>query len=259
MTTSDIRGRAAPYYDLNPQAPDDVGFYTRLVPSPTASVLELGCGTGRVLLPLAERCGYIQGIDQSEAMLDVCRDKLRRAKISEARARVAAGDISDFNLGRRFDFVIAPYRVLQNLETDAQLDGIFRCIHAHLLPGATCVLNVLKPKMDAAELRRAWATKQEALWWEREVEGGRVTAHERRGRVDPHRLIIYPELIWRRYQGETLVDETALQIPMRCYYPDEFTRLITDHGFRIIERFGGYAGEAYGDGPELVVRFEPAA
>jgi hypothetical protein len=43
---------------------------------------------------------------------------------------------------------------------------------------------------------------------------------------------------------------------MRCYYPDEFTALITKHGFRVIERWGGYAGEPYGEGMELIVRFE---
>ena len=41
-----------------------------------------------------------------------------------------------------------------------------------------------------------------------------------------------------------MVDEAVLKIPMRCYYPDEFSTLITEHGFRIIDRWGGYAGEA---------------
>ncbi|TMH85462.1 MAG: class I SAM-dependent methyltransferase, partial [Betaproteobacteria bacterium] len=67
--TSDIRANVAQYYDLNPEVPTDVGFYAALVPSPEASILELGCSTGRVLLPLAQRCGYVQGIDLSEAMV----------------------------------------------------------------------------------------------------------------------------------------------------------------------------------------------
>ena len=211
-----------------------------------------------MLLPLTQRCRYVEGIDRSEAMLQVCREKLRQAKIPEAKARVAVGDISEFTLGRTFELIIAPYRVLQNLETDSQLTQLFRCIHAHLSPGGSCVLNVFKPKLEREELRRAWSTIQETLYWEVAVEGGRVTCHERRGQIDPDRLILYPELIWRRYRGEALVDETTLKIPMRCYYPDEFAKLITDHGFRIIDRWGGYAGEAYGDGPEQVVRFETA-
>jgi hypothetical protein len=46
---------------------------------------------------------------------------------------------------------------------------------------------------------------------------------------------------------------------MRCYYPDDFIKLIREHGFTIIDRWGGYQGEAYGQGSELVVQFRLAA
>ncbi len=58
---TDIRAQAAKYYDLNPEAPDDIPFYKSLIPSPEVCMLELGCGTGRVLLPLAEVCGDLTG------------------------------------------------------------------------------------------------------------------------------------------------------------------------------------------------------
>ena len=70
--------------------------------------------------------------------------------------------------------------------------------------------------------------------------------------------MLYPELVWRRYDREALVDEATLQTAMRCYYPDEFAALVSSHGFRIVERWGGYTGEPYGEGPELVLRFEAA-
>ena len=66
---SDIRAEAAQYYDTNPAIPDDIAFYQARLPWSDASVLELGCGTGRVLLPLAALCGFIHGIDRSQAML----------------------------------------------------------------------------------------------------------------------------------------------------------------------------------------------
>ncbi len=67
----DFRLEAAKYYDLQP-FPDDVQFYENLISSNTVDVLELGCGTGRVLSRLANRCRYIHGIDQSETMLAIC-------------------------------------------------------------------------------------------------------------------------------------------------------------------------------------------
>jgi SAM-dependent methyltransferase len=244
---NDIRAEVARYYDLNPETPADIPFYQALVPSPQASVLELGCGTGRVLIPLAQSCGFIHGIDSSQAMLDICRGKLG----ASGKARLTLGDICDFDLGRTFDLVIAPYRVLQNLETDTQLDGLFRCVHAHLSARGTCVLNVFRPQWQPRE----WLREGETFNWEVSVEGGRVTCHDRRLKVEPERRILYPDLIWRRYRNDELVDEAVLRIAMRCYDPVQFEALITGHGFRIVNRWGGYAGEAFGEGPELILQF----
>ncbi len=74
--------------------------------------------------------------------------------------------------------------------------------------------------------------------------------------MDPVKLVLYPEPIYRRYEGETLKDEATLKIVMRYYYPDEFEKVIVDHGFQIMNRWGGYEGEAYGQGPELVIQFK---
>ncbi|HYY61252.1 MAG TPA: class I SAM-dependent methyltransferase [Burkholderiales bacterium] len=252
---TDIRAAVARYYDFTPQFPNDIPYYRALIASPQASVLELGCGTGRVLLQLAQHCAFIQGIDRSESMLAICREKIRGAKLPAGKTAISAGDISHFELGRTFDLIIAPWRVLQNLETDAQLDGLFACIRRHLAPRGSCVLNVFKPKWPLEELLQRWLTQDETFAWEVPLSGGRLTCHDRRQRLTRDPLVLYPELVWRRFEGEALVDEVTLEIPMRCYYADEFATLVTSHGFRIVERRGGYAGEPYGEGPELVLRF----
>jgi SAM-dependent methyltransferase len=252
---TDIRAAAAKYYDRQ-DFPDDLAFYKERVPTPGASVLELGCGTGRVLLPLAESCGTIHGLDLSEAMLSVCRGKLKTARIPRSGARVEAADICDFDLGRKFDLIIAPYRVFQNLETDGQIEGLFRCVRNHLAPRGTCVLNVFHPNRPREDLIREVPRQGEIFVKEIPLDDGqRLVAHERRPRVDPEKLILYPELIHRLYDGQDLKDETVLKIAMRCYYPDEFTGLIAARGFRIVNRWGGYAGEPYGRGNELIVEF----
>jgi hypothetical protein len=74
-------------------------------------------------------------------------------------------------------------------------------------------------------------------------------------RLDAAKLILYPELIYRCYQGDDLLDEAVLKIAMRCYYPDEFVQLITKQGFRVLKQWGGYAAEPYGKGPELIIQF----
>jgi SAM-dependent methyltransferase len=251
----DIRAEAAQYYDANPTIPDDIAFYMARLPSPDASVLELGCGTGRVLLPLAAVCGFIQGIDRSPAMLARCLQKLQAAGIPPTTAQAELGDITNFTLGRRFDLIIAPYRVFQLLETAPQVAGLFRCVRAHLAPGGTCILNVFHPQGGFERERQAWGTATEVCRWEATVNGVRFRCDERRARLDPERRILYPELIYRRLVGDTWIEDAVLQIPRQCYAPDEFARVIRAHGFHIVQRWGGYAGERYGEGPELVVQF----
>jgi SAM-dependent methyltransferase len=255
----DIRYDAAKYYDYNPNAPNDIPFYMEKIPSPSARLLELGCGTGRVTIPLSQQCSFIQGIDLSQAMIAICRDKLAKEDIPATKARADVGDITDLDLKQKFDLIIAPYRVFQNLETDSEVKGLFSCARRHLATDGTCILNVFKPYKDREILMREWCTNEENLAWEIKTADGKVACYDRRPRLDADKLILYPELIYRRYENDVVVDQAILKIVMRCYYPEEFLDLITAHGFSIKSTWGGYAGEEYGQGPELVVEFGEGA
>jgi len=251
----DLRAEAARYYDVNPNMLVDVPFYIDRLPKPDARVLELGCGTGRVSLPLAAECAFLHGLDLSDAMLHLCRGKIANGRLGPDRIVVEHADITDYDLGSRFDFIIAPYRVMQNLETDEQLDGLFRCIREHLAPEGRCILNVFHPFKPRDELLRTWATDEEKLAWEVERDGERMTCHDVRPRLVEDPLILYPELIYRRWRGEEMLEKVVLPIPMRCFYPEEFLDLIRSADFPITGSWGGYAGEPYGQGKELVVEF----
>lgn len=254
MGPEDFRGAAAQYYDLAPHHPNDVPFYAGRVPSSESRVLELGCGTGRVTLPLLEHCASVHGIDHSEAMLEVLRRK--SADLPESRLSLHCGDICDFAFEERFDLVIAPFRVVQNLETDAQLDSLLAGIASHLTPRGRCILNAFRPRQTRLDMIEKWATGIEHHAWSVETREGVVSCYDRRMRVRRDPLVLYPELIYRRSLGGEVVDEAVLSIAMRCFYPDDFIEWIEKGGFRVTGRWGGYAGEAYGEGPELVVGFE---
>ncbi len=252
----DIRLAAAKFYDFNPNVPRDVPFYQALIPSPMATVLELGCGTGRVTIPLAPHCRFIRGIDLSPAMIELCRGKLTKANIPPDKVAVTEGDITDFDLGQRYDLIIAPFRVVQNLETDAEVDGLLSCIGKHLAVGGTSILNAFRPFYAPDELRERWLVPGERLNWEVSIEGGKVACYDRRIHFGEQQLVMYPDLVYRRHEGTTLMEEVVLPLVMRCYYPETFEKLIAEHGFQIVNRWGGYEGEAYGEGPELVLQFQ---
>jgi len=250
------REKAAQYYNLDPQRPDDIGFYRDRIRSPESSILELGCGTGRVLIHLAENCAYIHGIDISPAMISLCIEELNESDIPASKVRVQAGDITNINLDKKITLIIAPYRVFQNLEKDEETEGIFSTIRKHLAPQGTCILNVFKPKRDPSKMRQEWVSQDENLCWESFLDGFRITCHVKNARIDLENLVLYPELIYRKYRDQELVDETTFKIVMRCYSPGEFKALITGHGFKILQQWGGYNGELYGKGNELVIEFQ---
>ena len=64
----DIRREVARYYDVGTTQTNDIDFYVGHIPSHDPTILELGCGTGRVLIPLSRDCDSIVGVDKSDAM-----------------------------------------------------------------------------------------------------------------------------------------------------------------------------------------------
>jgi SAM-dependent methyltransferase len=251
----DPREGNAVYYDLDTSPLSDVPFYLRNLDKNT-SVLELGCGTGRVLIPLAAHCKEIVGVDYSAGMIERCRLKLAESRQNRANVTLTVGDITTLDLRRRFDLIIAPYRVMQALETDDEVDGFFGTLRKHLAPSGACILNVFNPNRDKEELKRSWCNPGEELCWEKALsDGTRVVHSEWYESMDSEKMVLYPRLIYRKYKGDELLEEFVQRIKMRCYYPDEFKALIEEHGFQITASWGGYEGQAYGAGKELVLKF----
>jgi SAM-dependent methyltransferase len=252
---TDPREHLARFYDLAPDMPNDVPFYIRRLPSSDAHVLELGCGTGRVTVPLAQHCAFVHGIDHSADMLRACRSTLEAAGV--ANADVELGDIADLRLDHSYDVIIAPYRVMQNLETDVEVRGLFSGIRRHLRPGGRCILNTFGLQRTREELIARWSTPEESLDWEVEVEDGKVACYARRLGISIHPLVLRPELAYRVYRRGEMIEEVLHRFLMRCYYPDELVDMIQREGFRVTATYGGYDGAPYGTpGTDQVVEFE---
>jgi SAM-dependent methyltransferase len=122
----------APFYDwenARTVARRDVGFWKGLARQQRGLTLELGCGTGRLALPLLKSGARLVGIDRSEPMLDRARRKARRAGLSK-RARFVRGDIRRLPFRARpgFSLVLAPYGMLQSLTRERDLLETLRSV-----------------------------------------------------------------------------------------------------------------------------------
>ncbi|HTI68299.1 MAG TPA: methyltransferase domain-containing protein [Caulobacteraceae bacterium] len=143
------QGLSAAFYDVvahfDPTLKGEVDFYAGLVPA-GSWVLELGCGTGRITLPLAERGYAVVGLDLAANML--ARAEAKRAKAAAdvaARTGFVLGDMTAFNLNNAFDAVIAPFFGFSHLPRGGPRRKAMAMIARHLKPGGVAALHAIHP------------------------------------------------------------------------------------------------------------------
>src|SRR5690606_21184189 len=102
MGEADIYRATAEYYDYVTYHRRDVAFFVEMAQAAGGDVLEIGCGTGRVLLPTARTGVNITGFDLSTAMLTICQQRLaQEPEAVQARVQRAHVDMVDFDLGHK--------------------------------------------------------------------------------------------------------------------------------------------------------------
>src|ERR1700720_848752 len=141
-------GFIADYYDETPIVRGrlgDVAFYRDAGHEFGDPVLELGCGTGRITMALAEAGKRVTGLDISERMLERAGQK-RLALYTEERERVhlVQGDMAKFDLGEKFRLIIIPFRPFQHLLEVKEQMACLECVRKHLAPGGRLILDVFQ-------------------------------------------------------------------------------------------------------------------
>lgn len=132
----------ARFYDLDLEGfDDDLALYMEIAAG--RDVLELGCGTGRVAVPLAASGVRVTGVDLSPAMLALARDRADGLPV-----RLVEGDMRTLDLGERFGAVFVPLGGLQHMTTAAEVAAALATVARHLAPGGQAVVDVEAPHPD---------------------------------------------------------------------------------------------------------------
>ncbi|MCG3120230.1 MAG: dTDP-3-amino-3,6-dideoxy-alpha-D-glucopyranose N,N-dimethyltransferase [bacterium] len=141
---ADEYANLAAFYDyIYASRRQDVAFYTAMAKAGQDPILEVGCGTGRVTLPLLETGREVHGLDVSPAMLRLLRQKL--ADRPQLLARIHEGDMRTFALTQKFAQVFVPFRAFLHLDSiDDQLTAL-QNFHRHLLPNGRLVIDIFAP------------------------------------------------------------------------------------------------------------------
>jgi ubiquinone/menaquinone biosynthesis C-methylase UbiE len=230
----------------------DVAFYCEAVRKYGDPALELGCGTGRITLAIAEAGYRIVGLDISEKMLERAEEK-RTALSPEARERVqfVLGDMSDFDLGAKVAAVLIPFRPFQHLLEIEEQVGCLNCVKKHLVPGGRLVMDFFQT--DPERMHDPMFQK-ESLLIEYDLPDGRHVALSERVAAF-HRALQRNdvEMIFQvRHPGgrqERLVMAWAL----RYFFRYEVEHLLARCGFRLEAVYGSFDGlPLANNSPEMI-------
>jgi SAM-dependent methyltransferase len=141
---------------------EDVDFYVAEAVRSGGPVLELGVGTGRIAVPIAQAGVRIVGVDSSQGMLAVAREQ---AQLAGVQLDLRFGDLRDPPVDEQFALVVIPFRTLLHMETDADRRAALRAVRALLRDGGRFVFDVFTPGADdIAETHGRWLEREPGIF-----------------------------------------------------------------------------------------------
>lgn len=241
MSIAELYDHVVPY-----QERQDVGFFVEAAKESGGPVLEVGCGTGRVLIPTARAGVEITGLDLSPHMLEVCRGKLAvEPEEVRARVRLVEGDMRQFELGQTFQLVTLPFRPFQHLTTVEDQLACLGCLRRHLAEDGRLILDIFNPKMESL-VQTAFG---EELSEEPEFsmpDGRKVIRRHKVVSRDIINQVNYVELIYYVTHPDGRQERLVQAFPMRYFFKFEAEHLLARAGFEVEQLYADYDKSPYG-------------
>jgi SAM-dependent methyltransferase len=218
----------------------DVRYYVERALQSGGPVLELGAGTGRVALAIAEAGIDVVAVEPMAPMLERARERLvRLAAATRARVELREGSVETLRLRRRFPLVIAPFNVWMHLYTREEIERAFASVRHHMTPRGRFVFDVLLP--DPITMARDGS---------KGYRGGHVP-HPRTGEK-----YVYREYF--SYDPATQIETTVMDfehptrksasfctpLTQRQFFPAELEALLHYNGFVVESHTGDFEGSA---------------
>ncbi len=245
----------AELYDLFPQytSRPDKAFYLDVCRRTPEAVLELGCGTGRVLAEVAAAGMHAVGVDSSPHMLQ--RFRRRLAGLSgdtQGRRRLVQGDMTSFQLDETFGTVLIPFRPFQHLLSVGDQLSCLRRVHEHLSPGGLLAFDVFHPHLGTLAGGPQLEETEELPWTP--VQDGRSVRRCSRipGRHRAQQTFDV-ELIYYVRERDGTTRRLIHAFTFRYFFRYEMQHLLTLSGFEVVGLYGDFTGAALSDdSPEMI-------
>jgi SAM-dependent methyltransferase len=241
----------AKYYDfLHGELEEDLTMWQVLTQDTTAPILEVGCGTARLLLHLAQTGHTLTGIDLSEVALSAAQAKLEAAHLT-GRVAIHQADMRNFDLPyKNFALALVPLNTFMHCHTIEEQLATLQAIHNHLQPNGQLIIDLFHPDpLMLAEVDARLYFEAETLdeltghviqwYWRHDID----LAHQMR-----HLIYILDEI-----EAEGLVRRVTIPFSLRFVYRFEMELLLKMAGFNLETVYGSYELEPFDrDSPRMI-------
>jgi SAM-dependent methyltransferase len=202
----------------------DIEFYTNVALESGGRVLELACGTGRLLVPIRQAGVDIEGLDLSADMLSVCRDKLEAGSLT---ATLYEQDMLTFDTGQQYQTIFISGGTFQLIEKISDATALLRRIHDHLTPGGQFVVDICCPWDKIRQNQDSqWQIRRTA----KNERGEELRCYER-SYFDLEEQIQNDENKYEFYRNGNLANTFHADVKLRWYGKHEFTLMLKQAGF----------------------------
>lgn len=248
----DAESRFARWYDLDQGSyNDDLPFYLSLAQRTGSPILELGCGTGRLVLALARAGHQVTGVDFAPAMLDRARSKVQQAEAQVAhRIELVEANFCHLALERRFFLAILAVNTLMHVADPGQQAQVLQRAFEHLLPGGVLALDLFHPHPASLSPAEGEVVLDRVLI---DPETGQQVLKFVARSVDYAQQRIDATFIYDRLDDQGSIERTTETFPMRYLHRSEAERLLESVGFLVEQVWGSYDLDPYQDEGERLL------
>ncbi len=223
----------ADLYDDYVRTDFDIPFWLDAGKAAAGKVLELGCGTGRISIPLLTEAVNLTCVDYSPGMLARLRMKMQERNLS---CPVYCQDMAELDLPDQFDLIFIAFHSFSEIVDSRRQRLALERIRTHLAPQGNFICTLQNPPVRITTMDGTFR-----LIGEFSTEEGRKLLVTGRLTYDPSTRRASGEQVYERFSQEgALLDRRVLSVRFRLFPRDEFESLAVESGFSVKGVYGGY-------------------
>lgn len=236
----------------------DIAFYLDFARQFRGPILDLGTGTGRILIPLAVAGSEVVGLDPSAAMLRMAAAKLTAASKVTGRVRLVQGDMTDFALEQRFPLVIVSGRSFQHLAEPERQRQALNCVRRHASANGHLIVHLFDPRIEMLAQYSSGSVGEEPRIARHPTSGNLVRRTVVGRQCDPDRQLLFEAVLFEEIDDEgRVVSSEETTWAARWSLRREMAYLFELCGFKVIKLHSDFVCSPYTHGREQVWVVQP--